>query len=341
MRAMTRAPQRQRATRARPHRTVVIGDLNGADDALVDILRGTGLIDARHRWVGGSAELVQMGDLFNRGHGARRAFEILLRLEREAKREGGRVVVLMGNHEAMTMLGNEAYCSEGEYLSFATAAERRAWPARVKRALRRIYGSERRRGVVLPFEPRLEVWKALNVPGRTALRKELGPRGKLGKALRALPVVHHSGGAVFVHAGLLPKWAALGVDGVNRAARAELADERRRFLHFSANSMFRNPSSPLWDRSLTAPGREASTNLARSLRAIGAQRMIVGHTPTDHIKGGQLGRILTLHGGRLVAVDVGLNHGAEAPRAALIIEGPRGVEWTPEGVRTLWRDQAR
>jgi len=72
-------------------RIVVIGDLNAADDVLIDILRGTRLIDRQLRWRGGATELVQLGDLFNRGGGAARALRLLLRLQREARRVGGRV----------------------------------------------------------------------------------------------------------------------------------------------------------------------------------------------------------------------------------------------------------
>src|SRR6187402_717141 len=105
----------------RGSRLVAIGDLNAAYDALVDILRGTGLVDQRLSWAGGQAELVQLGDLFNRGEGAVVALRLLLRLQRQAKRVGGKVTILLGNHEVMTALGHEGYCTEGEYLSFASA----------------------------------------------------------------------------------------------------------------------------------------------------------------------------------------------------------------------------
>jgi hypothetical protein len=244
--------------------------------------------------------------------------------------------MLLGNHEAMTMLGNESYCSEGEYLSFATTSERLAWPGRVARATRRIYQSGVRGGMVSPFQERLALWQVLHVPGRRSMRRALGPHGRLGRALRALPIIHQSGGVVFVHGGLLPRWARLGVDGVNHAARAELADVRRRYLQFPKSSIVRSPEGPLWDRSLTSGGPDASKNLRASLRLLGAERMIVGHTPTSDVKGGSAGRILIRHGGRLVLVDVGLGHGDDAPRTALLIEGGRGIELSKEGTRTLW-----
>ncbi len=314
---------------------VAIGDLNGAFDALVDILRGTGIVNQRLRWAAGQDELVQLGDLFNRGEGAVAALRLLLRLQREAKRVGGKVTIMLGNHEVMTALGHEGYCTEGEYLSFASAEERRAWPERVRRALRRIV-KHRPQGVVMPIEPRLEAWKVEHVPGRVELRRALGPRSTLGRALRKLPVAYQSGELLFVHAGLLPEWAELGVDGLNRHVQQEWARGAKRLWHWPESSLFRSDRGPLWDRSLVRGGVAARRNLRKSLELLGAKRMIVGHTPTATLPGGGDGRLLVLARGRLIGVDVGLREGADKPRAALIVEGSRGFDWTPERKRLLW-----
>jgi len=315
---------------------VVIGDLNAAHDVLIDILRGTGLVDRKLRWTGGVSELVQMGDIFNRGGGALNALRLLLRLQLEAKRAGGRVTVLLGNHEAMTALHHHGYCTEEEYLAFASAAERRKWPGQVDRALRRLI-RKRTHGVIPPIEPRLEAWKIAHVPGRAALRRELGPRGKTGRALRRLPVLHVSGETLFVHAGLLPKWAELGIDALNEQASREWREGRRGLWTLPKTSLFRSSDGPLWDRSLVRGGAEAHRALTRSLRLLGVRRMVVGHSQTRTLPGGEAGRVLLLSSGKLVAVDVGLRSGDDTPRTALILQGSRGYEWTPERRRLLWK----
>lgn len=320
----------------RDQRIVAVGDLNAADDVLIDILRGTRLIDRRLRWCGGAAELVQVGDLFNRGGGAARALRLLLRLQREARAAGGKVTVLLGNHEAMTALHHHGYCTEDEYLSFASAAERKRWPGRVTRAFRRL-ARQRPHGVVLPLEPRLEAWKIEHVPGRAALTRALGPRGTLGRALRRLPVAYVSNGALFVHAGLLPEWAELGIDGLNALAREEWQAGRRGLWTLPKSGLFRNGRGPLWDRSLVRGGVGSRRELNESLALMGAQRMIVGHTQTASLRGGSVGHVQLLAQGKLVAIDVGLESGPETPRAALILEGSRGYEWTPERTRLLWK----
>jgi hypothetical protein len=276
-----------------------------------------------------------MGDLFNRGPGALRALRLLLRLQREAKRAGGKVTVLLGNHEAMTALRHEGYCTEEEYLAFATARERKAWPGQVNRALRRLL-RQRPGGVLLPIEPRLEAWKVTHVPGRAALRRALGPRGSVGKALRRLPVAYQTQGYLFVHAGLLPSWAEHGVEGLNELARQAWKQAGRRLWSLPKTSLFRAADGPLWDRSLVRAGRHPSSQLRQTLALLGAERMIVGHTQTASLRGGREGTLAVLARGQLIGVDVGLGADAHAPRTALIIDGPRGLECNPGRTRVLW-----
>ena len=102
-------------------RVVAIGDVHGAFDQFVEILQTTGLIDAKQQWVGGTTILVQTGDVFDRGGKVREALDLLMRLEDEAKRAGGRVESLLGNHEAMNLLHEFRDVSPAVYASFADA----------------------------------------------------------------------------------------------------------------------------------------------------------------------------------------------------------------------------
>jgi hypothetical protein len=45
--------------------------------------------------------------------------ELLMRLEGEALAAGGRVHVLIGNHESLILTGDMRYVSEQEYAAFA------------------------------------------------------------------------------------------------------------------------------------------------------------------------------------------------------------------------------
>jgi len=73
-------------------RVVAVGDLHGAYDAFVAILQGTSLLGPDLSWTGGKAHLVQIGDVLDRGDGARKIFDLIRRLEGEAEAAGGRSI---------------------------------------------------------------------------------------------------------------------------------------------------------------------------------------------------------------------------------------------------------
>ncbi len=102
-----------------PQRIVAVGDLHGDFKAWQDIARGAGLINAGGHWVGGKTILVQLGDILDREPDSLKIVRNLQQLQKEAPRKGGRVVVVLGNHEAMNLLGDNRYTTAGEYAAFA------------------------------------------------------------------------------------------------------------------------------------------------------------------------------------------------------------------------------
>lgn len=92
----------------------VMGDVHGQFDRLLGVLRAAGLVDGEERWAGGSAHLVLLGDLFDRGPDVTRALWFLYRLEAEARDAGGAVHVVLGNHEIMVLTRDLRYVSPKE-----------------------------------------------------------------------------------------------------------------------------------------------------------------------------------------------------------------------------------
>ena len=90
--------------RPEPPRVVAIGDLHGDLRAFGAIARACGLLDERGSWCGGGAHLVLMGDLVGGAH-SRLLLNAVIRLEREARRAGGRVHALLGNHDLLPAAG--------------------------------------------------------------------------------------------------------------------------------------------------------------------------------------------------------------------------------------------
>lgn len=87
----------------------IVGDTHGDMDALTAGLQAAGLIDEDLAWSGGRSHLAFAGDLTDRGPDVLRLLWFVYRLEREAAAAGGRVHVLLGNHEIMVMLADLRY----------------------------------------------------------------------------------------------------------------------------------------------------------------------------------------------------------------------------------------
>src|SRR5262249_44469051 len=102
-------------------RIVAVGDVHGAYDRYLEILRAANVVDAGGHWVGGATHFVQAGDMVDRGDDSRKVLDFVRRLEREAQAAGGRAHILLGNHEVARMLGDLRLTTAGEYAAFATA----------------------------------------------------------------------------------------------------------------------------------------------------------------------------------------------------------------------------
>ncbi len=77
-----------------------------------------GVADADGHWTGGSTILVQTGDITDRGPDSRGVIDMIQKLQEEAPGQGGQVVALMGNHEAMNLMGDWRYVSEEDVKTY-------------------------------------------------------------------------------------------------------------------------------------------------------------------------------------------------------------------------------
>ena len=87
-------------------RIVAFSDIHGAYDAMVATLQSAGVIDAELNWSGAGTHFVLVGDIVDRGPGSRAAMDLLMKLEPQAEAAGGKIHVLIGNHEVMMVIGD-------------------------------------------------------------------------------------------------------------------------------------------------------------------------------------------------------------------------------------------
>lgn len=291
-----------------PERVVAVGDVHGAYDRFVAILRAAGLVDNRARWNGGRAILVQTGDVLDRGPDSRRVLDLLRRLEREAARAGGRVYPLLGNHEVMRMVSDWRYVSAEEIAAFRTAdsAELREQVyAAVAANLAKRAVEEKQ-----PHDERAFREQFLkDIPlGFIEMRQAFGPAGDYGKWLRERPAVVKINGIVFAHGGIDVATAALGCAAINAAVRRDLdvidPSPQQMLAMFSSSE-----TGPLWYRGLAedAEAGVAPPPVDAILQTIGARAIVIGHTVARGF------RIRTRFDGRVVQIDTGMLGGASYP----------------------------
>ena len=84
-------------------RVFTMGDIHGGYYELIELLKNNGIIDENLKWNWGKGHLVFLGDLFDRGDYVTECLWLIYRLEHEAKKAGGHVHLLLGNHELMIM----------------------------------------------------------------------------------------------------------------------------------------------------------------------------------------------------------------------------------------------
>jgi hypothetical protein len=270
-------------------RVVAIGDLHGDLAATRAALRLAGAIDDRDRWIGGDLVVVQTGDILDRGDDEQAIFDLIARLEGEAKQAGGALIMLLGNHELMNAAGDFRYVTPGGMRDFDDARD---------------LDTSRWGHVPEPVRGRISA---------------LGPGGVYAKWLARHQVVAIVGDTVYSHAGVIGDWVAQ-VDAANQATRCWLDGQAGGPEQPPA--VLTSDASPVWTRALgldPADCEQAAAALAR----LGAKRMVVAHTVQaggiNSVCDGTVWRIdvgLASHyGGRLEVLEI-----APAPR---VLRGPR------------------
>ncbi|MEM7583788.1 MAG: metallophosphoesterase [Acidobacteriota bacterium] len=228
-------------------RIVAIGDIHGAFNGVREILRKIEIIDQRDNWVGGNSVLVQTGDFLDRGPGATKVAELLMRLQEEAPKQGGQVIVLLGNHEILNLLSDFRDVTKYIYRNFIDGhSEKRLTVSCNGYAsfYRRIY--ELRRDKPPKRRELVERCRTEHQLGQVEYLEAMGPTGDIGRWLRTLPIAAEVDGIVFVHGGFSPEMAERDLESLNKELRREIKsfDATRRYL-IDQNLLL--PTSPLAD----------------------------------------------------------------------------------------------
>lgn len=311
-----------------PQRIVAIGDLHGDFEAWRAIAAAAGLADAKGRWTGGNATLVQMGDIVDRGPDSLKIIRDLMKLQREAPKRGGQVIVLLGNHEAMMMTDDMRYVHPGEYAAFADQ-DSKALRDRVYEANKAaVEAAYRAKAPDMQPEAIKEEWLKTMPLGKVEYMLAWRPQGELGKWALANPAVVKLGDSLFVHGGISSAYATQSIDDINRKVATAL-----KARNDSPNAIINDPHGPLWYRGLIVrnDGDEATVSpippdatvpltieqeIDLALRNFGVKRIVIAHTPSRE-------GIIAGAGGKLWRVDSAISRHYGGTPAYLEIVGDR------------------
>jgi hypothetical protein len=92
-----------------PEKMLIISDIEGNFKGLKIILQGTNIINKTFDWNFGKGHLVLVGDFFDRGTDVTACLWLVYKLEEQAKKAGGKVHFIIGNHEVMNLTGKLHY----------------------------------------------------------------------------------------------------------------------------------------------------------------------------------------------------------------------------------------
>jgi hypothetical protein len=260
-------------------RVVAIGDVHGAFEAFVEILQAVGLVDTSRRWSGGNATLVQTGDTTDRGLKVRETMDLLMALEEQAAASGGRVISLLGNHEAMNIVGDLHDVAPAVYASFADD-QSQARREKAYEEYAELCRSRRAAETAIPpvYQlPDKDTWMKEHPPGFLEYVEAFAPDGKYGSWLRTRQAVVQVGDTIFVHGGISPRLAGEKPDELSRQVQREI----RTFDEYRSHMVSRRLILPWFDVQQIIQVAEYEQRLLVEAASAGGQEQLLALSALD------------------------------------------------------------
>jgi len=108
-------PEIQASSYDMPSEIFVMGDIHGQYSRMIEMLQTGGVINSKNDWTYGDGHLVFVGDIPDRGEGVMEAYWLIYKLEQQAEKSGGKVHLILGNHDLMIMKNDIRYIANKYY----------------------------------------------------------------------------------------------------------------------------------------------------------------------------------------------------------------------------------
>lgn len=229
-----------------------IGDIHGDFEVLKTILLKAKLINSKLDWSGGTHTVVQVGDILDRGADELKIIKFLKKMEKQSAISGGRFIVLNGNHEAKNV---DLKFNDVNEISFADFEK---------------YNTDQNRALV--SRNFLENFPE-HMHGRALA---MMPGGKIAKYFSTHSTVLKIGQTIFVHGGVEPKYAKMGITKINTDLSNWMRGSGERFDYFF------DEHAPLYSRIYSKQKEfdsiKSCEKLDKALEILDSKRMIVAHS---------------------------------------------------------------
>ena len=305
---------------------IAMGDMHGDYDVYESLMLSAGLMDSEGNWSGGDTIFVQTGDIPDRAPDTRKIIESLQHLEVQAPQSGGKVVPMVGNHEAMNMVGDLRYVHLGEFTAFADNNSELTRSEYYQSHITEIELEYREDEPNLSAEQIRRKWEESTPFGKIEHQVAWGPKGDIGAWVSGHKLVTKIDGYLFAHGGFSKEYTQYTLSDMNRSGTKALLEQ-----DWKKTSILRDNLGPLWYRG-NVRGREDDLSFSKEaeieqvLEAYDATHIIIGHTRSEE------GIRVSLDG-RLFQIDTGASQAYGGVPSYLRIENGEFFSHTLEGVR--------
>ncbi|KIS68749.1 uncharacterized protein UMAG_10837 [Mycosarcoma maydis] len=280
-------------------RTVAVADLHGDLDHALNVLSMASIVsrtrsaDHAYTWIGGHDTLVSTGDIVDRGDDTIALYRLFVSLRQQARLAGGEVKNCLGNHEVMNAIGDWRYVTKADVESFG--------------------GVQARRHAMSDQGWIGQEWlHNYNVTHTISLLPETHP---------ALPPNYTPPRVSFVHGGITPQYAALGIDFINTVGHSlllkGLSSQPNSWLPPNTTSdeqALWSEHGPLWYRGYATDRlSHACANAEKATKSLAVNQLVMGHTP--HFDG-----FVTRCNNTILLIDTGISRAYGGQQSALIID---------------------
>jgi hypothetical protein len=294
-------------------RVIVFGDMHGDYPKFHDMLVQAGLIDAHDNWNGGQTHLVQVGDVPDRAPDTRKIMDLLIKLEPQARRAGGFVHALIGNHEAMNMESDLRYTTPGEFAAFATpdsASVRDRYYNLVVEALKQHPPVGGPPVFNAAFRAQFDADHPL---GWVEHQVAWSADGYYGRWVLTHSAIIRIDDTLYLHGGIGPEFAGYDYELMDKAVIAALRHEPAK--PGDPPDILWNEQGPLWYRGLAQHDEASeSQNVAALLAKYHVSHIVIGHTK-------QYTMVNARFDGAVILTDIFAPDRCSDPHAFLIKEG--------------------